>query len=72
MLGAIVGDIVGSVYEFHNTKDYGFHMITSHSRFTDDTVMTLAVAKWLTRMYARTWQKIPECRIWRNVQTLAV
>lgn len=28
MLGTIVGDIVGSVYEFHNTKDYNFHMIT--------------------------------------------
>ena len=49
MLGAIVGDIVGSVYEFHNTKDYGFHIITPRSRFTDDTVMTLAVAEWLTR-----------------------
>lgn len=49
MLGAIVGDIVGSVYEIHNTKDYNFHMITPRSRFTDDTVMTLAVAKWLTK-----------------------
>lgn len=48
MLGAIVGDIVGSVYEFHNTKDYNFHMFTPGSRFTDDTVMTCAVAKWLT------------------------
>lgn len=48
MLGAIVGDIVGSVYEFNNTKDYNFHMVTPRSRFTDDTVMTLAVAKWLT------------------------
>lgn len=48
MLGAIVGDIVGSVYEFNNTKDYNFHMVTPRSRFTDDTVMTLAVAEWLT------------------------
>lgn len=48
MLGAIVGDIVGSVYEFHNTKDYNFHMFTPRSRFTDDTVMTCAVTKWLT------------------------
>lgn len=49
MLGSIVGDIVGSVYEHYNTKDYNFHLITPRSRFTDDTVMTLAVAKWLTR-----------------------
>ena len=61
MLGAIVGDIVGSVYEFHNTKDYGFHMITSHSRFTDDTVMTLAVAKWLTGDKAHKGSCLIEC-----------
>lgn len=28
MSGAIVGDIVGSVYEFNNTKDYDFHLFT--------------------------------------------
>lgn len=48
MLGAIIGDIVGSVYEFNNTKDYRFHLLTPYSTFTDDTVMTCAVAKWLT------------------------
>lgn len=48
MLGAIIGDIVGSVYEIHNVKTLDFHLFTPHSRFTDDTVMTLAVAKWLT------------------------
>lgn len=47
MLGAIIGDVVGSVYEFDNTKDYNFHLLTPRSEFTDDTVMTLAVAKWL-------------------------
>ena len=48
MLGAIIGDIIGSVYEFHNTKRKDFHLFTPRSRFTDDTVMTLAVAEWLT------------------------
>lgn len=48
MLGAIVGDIVGSVYEFRNTKTTDFELFRKgESRFTDDTVMTLAVAKWL-------------------------
>ena len=48
MLGAIFGDIVGSAYEWHNVKSKQFDMVTPHTRFTDDTVMTLAVAKWLT------------------------
>ena len=47
MLGAIVGDIIGSAYEFNNTKRKEFHLFTPKSKFTDDTVMTLAVARWL-------------------------
>lgn len=47
MLGAIVGDIIGSVYEFANTKSTEFELFTPWTTFTDDTVMTLAVAKWL-------------------------
>ena len=42
-----MGDIVGSVYEFANTKSTLFDLITPWSKFTDDSVMTLAVAKWL-------------------------
>ena len=47
MLGAIVGDIVGSTREWHNIKTEKFELVPEGSRFTDDTVMTLAVAKWL-------------------------
>ena len=47
MLGAIAGDIIGSVYEFANTKSTDFELFTPWSSFTDDSVMTLAVAKWL-------------------------
>ncbi len=47
MLGAIVGDIVSSIYEFCNTKSMDFELLNSYSNFTDDSVMTLAVAKWL-------------------------
>ena len=47
MLGAIAGDIIGSTYEYHKQKEYDFELIPKYSRFTDDTVMTLAVAKWL-------------------------
>jgi len=45
MLGAIAGDIIGSVYEHRPLKTTGFPLFHSHSRFTDDTVMTLAVAR---------------------------
>ena len=47
MLGAIIGDIVGSTREFHNVKTEDFDLLPPGSHFTDDTVMTLAVAEWL-------------------------
>ena len=47
IIGAVCGDIIGSVYEFHETKDMNFKLFTPQSKFTDDTVMTCAVAEWL-------------------------
>jgi ADP-ribosylglycohydrolase len=44
MLGAIAGDIIGSVYEFSPIKTEEFPLFHEESRFTDDTVMTVAVA----------------------------
>ena len=44
MIGAILGDIVGSPYEFDNIKAKDFPLFSSRSVFTDDSVMTLAVA----------------------------
>lgn len=48
MLGAIIGDTVGSVFEFNNTKDVNFPLFCSRSNYTDDSLISLAVAKWLT------------------------
>ena len=47
MYGAILGDIIGSPYEFnsHNYKAKDFPLFSARCRFTDDSVMTLAVAK---------------------------
>ena len=45
MLGAIVGDIVGSVYEWHNIKTKEFPLFRKDCFFADDTVMTCAVAE---------------------------
>lgn len=44
MLGAMIGDIAGSKYEFNNTFDYDFEMFGEGCDFTDDTICTVAVA----------------------------
>lgn len=44
MIGAIAGDVIGSVYEHHAIKSTRFPLFSQYSRFTDDTVLTLAVA----------------------------
>jgi ADP-ribosylglycohydrolase len=49
MLGAIIGDTVGSVYEFDNIKTTDFPLFTERNEFTDDSVMSVAVAEWLLR-----------------------
>ena len=48
MLGAIIGDIVGSIYEFDNIKTKDFNLFTNEMFFTDDTVMTIAIADAIT------------------------
>lgn len=44
MLGAIIGDIVGSRFEFNNTNDYGVELFDVDCSFTDDTICTIAIA----------------------------
>ena len=45
VIGAIIGDIVGSRFEFNNYRKKDFEFFSDDCYFTDDTVMTLAVAK---------------------------
>lgn len=45
MLGTIIGDIVGSRFEWHNLKSKDFELFTDKCRPTDDSIMTLALAK---------------------------
>ena len=47
LLGAIIGDIVGSRFEWNNHKSTIFNLFTPSNKFTDDTVMTIAIADWL-------------------------
>ena len=49
MLGAIVGDFVGSVHEFEAIKRKDFPLIHPDCRVTDDSLLTIAVAEWLLR-----------------------
>ena len=47
LLGAIAGDVIGSVYEFRPVKTTDFRLFSRASTFTDDTVMTMANFDWL-------------------------
>jgi hypothetical protein len=49
MLGAIIGDIVVSRFEFVNHRSKQFELFTPGCFFTDDTVCTIAVADWILR-----------------------
>lgn len=51
MYGAFIGDIVGSKYEFDNIKTKEFPLFSSGCDYTDDTIMTVAVAKAILRGY---------------------
>ena len=60
MLGAIIGDIVGSIYEHDNIKTKDFPLFAKRATFTDDTVCTVAIADCLLSAgdfadYLRTW-----------------
>ena len=47
LMGVIVGDVVGSVYEHNRTTDFNFPLFPPRSKPTDDTVGSLAIARWL-------------------------
>lgn len=49
IIGVICGDIIGSSREFRPIKSKDFKLFNRYSNFTDDTVMTLAVASWLLK-----------------------
>jgi len=69
ILGAICGDIIGSVYEFHNVKRTDFELFTPKTKFTDDSVLTVATMEVLlndkcteydyTRLYQAYGRKYP-------------
>src|SRR5665647_408703 len=68
MLGAIAGDVIGSIYEFNNIDKsayQNFELFSDESNFTDDTVLTVATAQWildkgdLAKKYKRYYRAYP-------------
>ena len=59
MIGAIIGDVAGSIYEFNNHRSKDFPLFQANSDFTDDSVLTFATAKVLLDGgdYAATYQQ---------------
>lgn len=47
IIGAITGDVIGSLYEFNNCKSTKIKLFPEQAQFTDDSVMTAAVADWI-------------------------
>ena len=63
MLGAIIGDTVGSHYAFNNTKDYNFQMFHRDSCYTDDSIMSMAIANWLLSDPGHTFQALEDSMV---------
>ncbi|MGN1262609.1 MAG: ADP-ribosylglycohydrolase family protein [Prevotella sp.] len=63
ILGAVVGDIVGSMYEWNNVKTTEFDLFPKGSKFTDDTIMTLAVALWLIEDNTHSKETLVDCMV---------
>lgn len=51
MLGAIIGDMVGSIYEFNNLKSKDIGLFDPEMRMTDDSLLTIAISKVLMKHY---------------------
>ena len=49
MIGSIIGDIVGSIYEFGNIKTKDFEFFSEKGSFTDDSILTVATADWILK-----------------------
>lgn len=75
MIGAIIGDIVGSRFEWDNHRSKDFDLLTHKCFFTDDSVMSLAVCDALMKcqgdysdlgragysLHAECWTSVPHC-----------
>jgi ADP-ribosylglycohydrolase len=73
MIGAIIGDVIGSLYENQNTRTLDFPLFTRFSRFTDDTVLTVAIADAVMPLRTNSqalWQAISAGRLRPDVHRM--
>ena len=68
MIGAIIGDIVGSRFEFDNTNTTDFELFTSECDFTDDTICTIAIADAIIKGISYKDSLVEWCRRYPNPQ----
>jgi ADP-ribosylglycohydrolase len=62
VLGAIIGDVIGSVFERQNVKTTHFELFNRFTRFTDDTVLTVAVADSILHRDTHAWKILRDHR----------
>ena len=66
MIGAIIGDTVGAIYEFDNIKTKNFDWVNNETAPTDDSILTITTADWIlrggeARRYYAAYAKIYDC-----------
>ena len=66
MLGAIIGDIVGSRFEFNNTDKIDFELFTSENGYTDDSICTIAIADAILKCIPYKNSVLAWCRKYSN------
>ncbi len=65
MIGAIIGDTIGSIYEFHNHKSEDFNLFDSRSLPTDDSILTLAIYDIITSgIYKDKIKRAERLKLW--------
>lgn len=60
LVGAIIGDIIGSIYEFKNIKTTDFELINPNMNYTDDSIMSVAVAEWILKDESKSFDGLVE------------
>ena len=78
MIGSIIGDIVGSIYEFSNIRTKDFEFFGRYVEYTDDSILTLATADAILARTPFHWWRIlcPVCRKliplrWEDMETVS-
>ena len=66
IIGTICGDIIGSTREFNSIKTKDFELFSEFSTFTDDTIMTIAIAGWLVKDKSSSDVLVEELQYWGN------